>query len=145
MLISSGYGKGCALLDIVQRGQSFDVRERWRNRNLKAKFSSVVRRGTYVYGLDERILVCIDVITGNRCWKRGRYGHGQLVLADDLLVVQAESGDIVLVEANPDRHRELARFAALDGRTWNHPVVSGDILLVRNDREAACYQLPRSN
>ncbi len=144
VLISSGYGQGCALLEIVRHEETFRVREVWRSRNLKAKFSSVVRRGTYVYGLDEKILVCIDLATGNRCWKRGRYGHGQLVLAGDLLIVLAETGEVVLVEANPDRHRELARFTALDHRTWNHPVVAGDILLIRNDREAACYQLPRS-
>lgn len=144
VFISSGYGKGCALFEIIRHGSEFDVHKRWSNRNLKAKFSSVVRRGTHVYGLDNRILVCIDLTTGNRRWKGGRYGYGQLVLADDLLIVQAESGDIALVEATPQRHRELARFAALNDRTWNHPVVSGDILLVRNDREAACYRLPLS-
>jgi len=132
------------LLDVIRRGSTFDVLERWSNRNLKAKFSSVVRRGTHVYGLDDRILVCIDLSTGNRRWKGGRYGYGQLALADDVLIIQAESGDVVLVEATPERHHELARFAALNHRTWNHPVVSGEILLVRNDREAACYQLPRS-
>lgn len=142
VFISSGYGQGCALLEIIHHGESFEVRERWRNLNLKTKFSSVVRRGRHVYGLDDKILVCIDLATGNRCWKRGRYGYGQLVLANDLLVIQAETGEVVLVEASPERHRELAKFAALDHRTWNHPVVSGDILLVRNDREAACYQLP---
>jgi len=144
VFIASGYGKGCALLDIVGNGSSFDVHQHWSTRNLKAKFSSVVRRGRYIYGLDERILVCIDLATGKRSWKGGRYGYGQLVLADDLLIVQAESGDVVLVEATPELHRELTRFAALDDRTWNHPVVTGDLLLVRNDREAACYQLPHS-
>jgi outer membrane protein assembly factor BamB len=144
VFISSSYGMGCALLDIVRRDGAFEVRVSWRSQNLKAKFSSVVRRGMHVYGLDERILACIDVATGERCWKGGRYGYGQLVLADDLLIVQAESGEIALVEATPERHRELGRFAALNHRTWNHPVVSEDLLLVRNDREAACYELPRS-
>ena len=144
VFIASGYGKGCALLQLNRRGSNYDVHECWSNRNLKAKFSSVVMRGTHVYGLDETILVCLDLTTGDRRWKSGRYGYGQLVLADDLIIVQAESGDIVLVEATPRRHRELARFAALEHRTWNHPVLSGDILLVRNDREAACYELPRA-
>ncbi len=143
VFIASGYGMGCALLEIIPSGTTFDVRKRWSNKNLKAKFSSVVRRGTHVYGLDGSILVCLDLKTGNRCWKGGRYGYGQLVLADDLLIIQAESGEIVLVEATPERHHELARFPALHHRTWNHPVVSGDLLLVRNDREAACYQLPQ--
>jgi len=144
VFISSGYGQGCALLEITKKENTYDVRERWSNRNLKAKFSSVVRHGTHVYGFDGSILVCIDLATGKRCWKGGRYGYGQLILADDVIIVQAESGDIVLVSPTPERHHELARFAALNHRTWNHPVVSGDILLVRNDREAACYQLPRA-
>lgn len=142
VFISSGYGMGCALFDLIPSGKTFEVRKRWANRNLKAKFSSVVRRGTHVYGLDGSILVCIDLATGERCWKGGRYGYGQLVLVDDMLLVQAESGEVVLVEATPDRHHALARFAALNHRTWNSPVVSGSLLLVRNDREAACYQLP---
>lgn len=143
VFISSGYGKGCALLDVPQNGQDFAVRERWRNQNLKAKFSSVVRRGDHIYGLDDRILVCIDLASGDRCWKGGRYGYGQLVLVDDLLLVQAESGEVAVVEASISRHRELGRFAALSDRTWNHPVVAGNLLLVRNDREVACYELPR--
>ena len=142
VFISSGYGRGCALFDLIKVEKKWEVRKRWSNRNLKAKFSSVVRSGDHVYGLDGSILVCIDLATGDRCWKGGRYGYGQLVLVDELLIVQAESGEIVLVEATPDRHHELARFAALSQRTWNHPVVSGSLLLVRNDREAACYQLP---
>ena len=142
IFISSGYGKGSTLLGISERGGTFDVRQIWENRNLKAKFSSAVSQGAYIYGLDDRILVCIDVETGDRRWKRGRYGYGQLVLAGELLVIQAESGEIALVEAVPDGHHELARFAALSDRTWNHPVVSGNILLVRNDREAACFELP---
>ena len=142
VFISSGYGQGAAMLEIVPRETQFEVRKRWSNRNLKAKFSSVVVRGDHIYGLDERILVCIDATTGDRCWKGGRYGYGQLILVDDLLLVQAESGDVVFVEASPSEHRELGRFAALADRTWNHPVVSGNLLLVRNDREAACYELP---
>ena len=109
---------------------------------LRPKFSSVVVRDGFVYGLDERILTCIDLRNGARRWKGGRYGYGQLLLADDLLLIQAESGDVALVEATPDEFRELGRFAALDRRTWAHPALAGRILVVRNDREAACYELP---
>jgi outer membrane protein assembly factor BamB len=144
VFISSGYGKGCVLSDIVQQNGTFNVHVLWRNKNLKAKFSSLVRHGTHIYGLDEKILVCVDLATGRRCWKGGRYGHGQLVLADNTIIIQAESGEVVLVEATSQEHHELARFTALDHRTWNHPTVAGDILLVRNDREATCYQLSPS-
>jgi outer membrane protein assembly factor BamB len=145
VFIASGYGVGCGVLELNETGDGFEVRERWRNRNLRAKFSSVVRRGRHVYGLDATVLTCIDLETGEPCWKGGRYGYGQLLLADDIIIVQAESGDVALVDASPEEYRERAIFPALDHRTWNHPVVSGDLLLVRNDREAACYQLPQSD
>lgn len=141
VLISSGYGCGAALVDVVPEGAGWTIRERWRSRRLRAKFTSLVVRDGFAYGLDENKLTCLDLATGERRWLGGRYGWGQVILADDLLLVQAEPGDVVLVEATPEEHRELARVPALRQRTWNHPALAGNILLVRNDREAACYQL----
>jgi outer membrane protein assembly factor BamB len=114
----------------------------WKNRDLKPKFTNLVRRGHYVYGLDDGILCCLNLDQGKREWKEGRYGHGQILLMNDLLLIQAESGDIALVEVSPEKSRERASFPALRGKTWNNPALMGDLLLVRNDREAACYRLP---
>ena len=142
VFISSGYGKGCALLQVGIAADPFQVRQLWANKLLKAKFASAVVHKEFVYGLDDGILTCIDLRTGTACWKQGRYGHGQLLLAGNTLLVQAEKGDVVLVAASAERHQELGRFAALSDRTWNHPALAGNLLLVRNDREAACYRLP---
>jgi len=143
VLVSSGYGIGCKLFHI-QRGEGNALHASliWETNRLKAKFTNVVHRDGYIYGLDDGILVCLDLADGERAWKAGRYGHGQMIGVDDLLLIQAESGDVVLVEANPAAHHELARFAALNGKTWNNPALAGAYLLVRNDREAACYKLP---
>ena len=85
-----------------------------------------------VYGLDDGTLTALDPDTGERFWKRGRYGHGQMILVGDLLLIQSESGDVVLVEPTPKEHRELARLEALSGKTWNPPALAGHRLLVRN-------------
>jgi outer membrane protein assembly factor BamB len=142
VFISSGYGKGCAMLAIRRHGDRYEVVTQWTNRNLKAKFTSVAMRDGYVYGLDEAILTCIELETGARQWKGGRYGYGQLLLVDDLLLVQTESTDIALVEATPYRLTELTRFETLDSRSCAHPALAGRILLIRNHGEAACYELP---
>jgi outer membrane protein assembly factor BamB len=142
VFLASGYGRGSALLEIAPRGDRYDVRPLWEARWPQAKFASVVLHGDCIYGLDDKILTCIELATGRRCWKQGRYGYGQLLLADGRLIVQAESGEIAIVAADPEGFRELHRFPALDDRTWNHPALAGDYLLVRNDREAACYRLP---
>jgi len=80
---------------------------------------------------------------GSQKWKGGRYGKGQvLLLADsDLLIVVSEKGELVLLRASPDAFDELAKINAMEGKTWNHPVVVGDRLYIRNAEEAICYQL----
>jgi outer membrane protein assembly factor BamB len=142
LFISAGYGVGCALLRL-EHDKDWKLVEVWKNKNLKTLFTNAVIRDGFAYGLDDGILVCLDLATGARRWKGGRYGHGQVLRVDDLLLVQAEAGDVVLVEASPDGHHELTRFPALKEKTWNNPVVSGPYLLVRNDREAACFRLPQ--
>ena len=143
VLVATGYGVGCSLLRIepAPTGE-WSVKEVWRNRNLKPKFTNVVRHKHHVYGLDDGVLVCLDPSSGERVWKDGRYRHGQMLLVEDVLLIQAEPGHVVLVEATPEGHRELARLPALKAKTWNNPALAGDLLLVRNDQEAACYQIP---
>ncbi len=152
LFVSSAYGIGCKLFQIAHDADNqLKATLVWETPRLKAKFTNVVHRDGYIYGLDDGVLVCLDLADGQRRWKRGRYGHGQIILVDgpgesgnqnDLLLVSAESGDVLLVEVNPDESKELARLPALASKTWNNPALAGQYLLVRNDREAACYELP---
>lgn len=144
VLLSKGYGGGALLLHIERAGRGpFQTREVWRTkRSLRTKFTNVVVREGYLYGLSDGILECVDSETGTRQWKQGRYGHGQLLGVGPLLLVQAESGDVVLVEAKPTESRELGRFTAFEDITWNNLCLYGRLLLVRNAGEAACFELP---
>ena len=143
IVVSSGYGVGCALFQIRrQEGAGWSAEEVWKTLSLKAKFANFVQRDGFLYGLDDGIFVCVDGATGKRRWKRARYGHGQLILTDDLLVVFSEFGDVVLVEPTPQEHREVARLPVFERKTWNPPALAVPYLLVRNDEEAACYELP---
>ena len=139
--ISSGYGKGAALVEVKGSGDSFTASTVWENKNMKNKFNSSVLHNGYVYGLDEGILVCLDVNTGERKWKDGRYGYGQIILAGDHLIVTSDQGEIALVKATPAQYTEVARFTALQGQTWNYPAIAGGRLLVRNSTEMAAYDI----
>ncbi len=141
LFISSGYGHGAALVEVAAETDGFAVRTVWENTAMKNRFATSVLYQGNVYGLDERILTCLDLETGERRWKGGRYGHGQLLLAGSHLVVLSEKGEVVLVEATPEEHREVARFAALSGKTWNVPAIGGGVLLVRNSRQMAAYDI----
>ena len=141
IFVSSGYGHGAALLKIVPGGGGFKAVEVWNKNTMKNKFNSSVLHEGHVYGLDEAILACLDVRTGERRWKGGRYGFGQVLLADGHLIVTTERGDVVLVKATPDGHQELARFSAVSGKTWNTPAIADGKLIVRNQTEMVCYDL----
>lgn len=141
VLLSSGYGHGVALLEVTNEAGRFATRLLWEHTRLKNRFSSSVEHEGFIYGLDENILTCLDAATGDVKWKAGRYGHGQFVLASGHLVLLTEDGDLVLVRATPERHHEVARFAVLDGKTWNHPAIDDGRLLVRNLAEMAAFDL----
>ncbi len=141
VLLSSAQGPGAALLEIAKTGDTYAARAVWQNNRMKNKFNSSVLYQGYIYGLDEAILACMDAKTGELKWKGGRYGYGQLLLAGGHLVVLTEQGDLVLVRATPEGHQELARFHAIEGRTWNIPAIDNGLLLVRNSSEMACFRL----
>ncbi len=142
ILVSLGYGQGSKLLQVDADDGRFSASELWKSIRMKAKFTNLVFHNGHFFGLDDGMFACIDAERGRRKWKDGRYGHGQILLRGGHILVMAENGDVVLLEANPERHVELTRFAALDGKTWNPPALANDYLLVRNHREAACYRLP---
>jgi outer membrane protein assembly factor BamB len=139
--LSSGYGKGAALIEITANGKGFEAKSIWENINMKNKFNSSVLHQGYVYGLDEGILTCVDVNTGVRKWKGGKYGYGQVLLAGNNLIVMSAEGELALVKASPDAYSETARFTALDGKTWNYPAIAGGRLFVRNAKEMAAYNI----
>lgn len=141
VFVSTGYGTGAAVIELSRAGERVSVREVWRNIRMKNQFTSSLLHDGYVYGLDEAILACVDPATGEVKWKGGRYGYGQVMLADGALIVLTEDGDIALVRATPERHQEIARFSALNGRTWNHPAMADGYLLVRNSAEMAAFDL----
>jgi outer membrane protein assembly factor BamB len=141
--ISSGYGKGAALVEVKGSGNTFTATTIWENINMKNKFNSSVLHNGYVYGLDEGILTCLDVNTGERKWKGGRYGYGQVLLASGHLILTSDQGDLALVKASPDQYTEVARFTALQGKTWNYPAIADGRLLVRNANEMAAYDISR--
>jgi len=143
VLVSAGYGIGSKVFQVVRTEEGgLKASLVWESPRLKAKFTNIVLHDGFVYGLDDGVLTCLDPTNGERRWRAGRYGHGQVVLVGDLLLVQTEEGEIVLVQPNPSSLTELGRFAALEGKTWNPPALAGAILLVRNDREAAAFEMP---
>jgi outer membrane protein assembly factor BamB len=137
VLISSGYGHGAAMLEISAGG----AKKLWENKKLKNKFNSSVFLNGYIYGFDESIFTCIDAKTGEPTWKAGRYGYGQVLAASGHLVITGEQGEVVLLKADPAGHKEVAKFQALEGRTWNIPAIADGRLFVRNGTEMVAYKI----
>ena len=134
MVPSGGVGAGASAPKPV---------ERWSSRNLKPPFNDLVVHNGYAYGFDGKLFTCVDLKDGLRKWKQGRYGAGQVMLLPDqpVLLVTSEQGEAVLVACDPQQHRELGRFQAVSGKTWNHPAIAQNRLYVRSADEMACYEL----
>jgi outer membrane protein assembly factor BamB len=148
VLLGSGTGFGGAEMGVrriaVAHGpDGWTAQERWTSTGLKPYYNDFVVHAGHAFGFDGSLLACIDLADGRRTWKGGRYGHGQVILLpdQDVLLVLSEKGELALVAAAPGEFRELARTPAIAGKTWNHPVLAGDVLLVRNDQEMAAFRL----
>jgi outer membrane protein assembly factor BamB len=142
--ISATGGQGTRRLSVKHDSANWTLEERWTTNGLKPYFNDYVIHKGHAYGFDNNILAAIDLADGKRKWKGGRFGNGQLVLlADqDLLLVTSEEGELVMVSATSDQFREIGRLPILNSKTWNHPVVVGNVLLVRNGEEMAAFRLP---
>ncbi len=147
VLLSKDYGIGAELIHLTLVDDKTLRADRvwYENRVLKTKFTNVVVAHDHIFGLSDGIFECVALEDGKSQWKdrrRGRFGHGQILAVGDVILVQAESGEVIMVEPNPKELVELGRFAPLSDQTWNNLCLYGPYLLVRNAVEAACYQLP---
>lgn len=137
-------GLGVSLIEVNRGDNGWSSNERWTTATVKPEFSDFVVNGGQAFGFDGALFCCLDIATGKRLWKAGRYGRGQVVLLPEqsLLLVLSETGEAILVAANPQQHQELGRFQAVSGKTWNHPVIAHGRLYARNAEEIAAYELP---
>jgi outer membrane protein assembly factor BamB len=145
LLLAQGEGADLYRVAVAQRDGGWTVEERWTSDGLKPYFSDFVVHRGHAYGFDNGKIACIDLKDGAHKWDGGSYGSGQLVLLpeQDVLLLVSEQGELALVGATPERFVELARFPAIKGKTWNHPVLAGDMLLVRNGEEMAAFRLSK--
>jgi outer membrane protein assembly factor BamB len=143
ILIGTGMVAGTRRLHVAHEGKNWTSQEVWTTLAIKPYFNDLVLHNGHLFGFDGNFLTCVSLEDGKRKWRARGYGNGQILLLPDqgLMVVMSETGDVALVEAKPDRHKELGRFKAIEGKTWNHPVISRGKLFVRNGEEAACFQL----
>ena len=143
LLVGLGDGIGLARLEVGRTGEQWTISETWSTTKLRPSFNDSLVLDDYIYGFNQAIFSCIDATTGERQWHGGRYGFGQTVLlkSSRQIIAAAEDGDIALLQATPDGLDEMARIPVLDGKTWNHPIVVGDRLFVRNGKAAVCLQL----
>ena len=144
VLLANSMGEGTRRLSVSLNGDQWSVKEQWASRSMKPDFNDFVEHQGYLYGFDGSIFACIDVATGEKKWKKGRYGNGQVLLLCDAgqMLVTSEKGELVLLRADSEKMMELANFPAIEGKTWNHSVVVGNRIFIRNAEQAACYELP---
>lgn len=143
LLISVSESSGLRRLAVGQGSSGWTTQERWTTEDINPWFNDFVVHKGHAFGFDGSSLVCVNLDDGKLKWRGKRYGYGQLVLLpeQDVLLVLSEQGELALAKATADQFTELAHFPALQGKTWNHPVLVGNVLLVRNDHEMAAFKL----
>jgi len=147
VLIGTGFTAGTQRVHVAKESAGWTQEEVWTTKAIKPYFNDLVVHKGHLYGFDNSFFTCLNLEDGKSVWRARGYDNGQVLLLVDqgLLLILSETGAVALVEANPFKHKELGRFQAIQGKTWNHPVVAHGKLFVRNGEEAACYQLTKDN
>lgn len=145
LLIGTGLGVGTQRIRIERNNGRWSAREIWKTSQFKPYYNDMVVHQAHAYGFDNNFLCCVDLTEGTIRWKARGYGSGQAVLLarQGLLLIVTEKGELALVKASPAAHTELAKFKVIDGKTWNHPIVSRGRVYLRNGQEMACVELPK--
>jgi len=145
VMFSKGYGGGSMLIEIRPAGDALETHLVWKNRrSMRTKLTSPVVHAGYAYGLADERLECVDLETGERVWREGRYGHGQILLVGESLFILSEWGELSLVEPTPEQpNRVLGRVQALAGKCWNTLAFYDGKILLRSDVEAVCVEVGR--
>lgn len=142
-LIGTGMGMGTRRISVKHSADKWEATEGWTTRGFKPYYNDFVISGEYLYGFDGPIFMCVSLEDGSTKWRARGYGNGQVLLLDDqkVLLVLTETGEVALIEAQSEKHLEISRFKAIEGKTWNHPVIAHGKLFVRNAEEVACFEL----
>lgn len=147
VLLATSLGLGTRRITVNHSADKWETKEEWTSKDIKPDFNDFVEHREHVYGFDGNIFACVSLSDGKRAWKRGRYGNGQVLLLSDSgqLLIISESGELVLVRADPKQLIEVGKIPAIQGKTWNHPVLIGNRVYLRNGEEVACYELQVHN
>ncbi len=145
VFITSGYGMGCALLQIEPAGKGWRARPIYRNTRLRGQHTSPVLYQGHVYGFDDTTLVCLDFASGKVRWKERGFDQGSLLVADGKLILYGANGLLALAAADPDGYHEHGRFPASHqtASCWSVPALADGRLYVRDQEKVACYDLKR--
>lgn len=151
---TAGYDVGGAACQVSRSGDAFAVQELWRikgNAAVASLWSTPVCKDGYLYGMMSfkkfatGPLKCVELKTGEVKWEQPGFGAGNVILSGNHLVALSDDGQVVVVEANPERYQELARTRAIGGKCWSTPALSNGRLYVRSTKESACFELPLAN
>lgn len=145
VLTSKGYPDGGGeLIRLDRDGDNLQAESIWKSeRSLKTKLTSPVVQDDLAWCLSNGFLECADLTNGKRIWRhRGRFGHGQLLMWNQHLLVHSEFGNLYLFRADDSAPETSPSVPTVDGVCWNTLCLYGDRVLVRSELEAACLQIP---
>jgi outer membrane protein assembly factor BamB len=136
VFISSGYGKGAALL---KPGAGTEPQVLWKSKVLRTQINGAILVNGFLYGsdgdsTDKPVLKCVDIATGTEKWSEPGATFGAMMVADGRLILLSDHGELMTAPATPDGFKPAARAQVLGGKCWTAPVLANGFIYCRNSR-----------
>lgn len=147
VFITSGYDRGCALLKITKKADGrFKAKTVYTGKQMRSHFASPVRRGEYLYGIDDSRLCCLNLRNGKVMWIQSGIQKGSLMRVNDYLLVLSEEGKLLLLDAVPEKRDPKAEARPFrGGHCWTMPVIAEGKLFLRDEEQMKCYDLRKQS
>lgn len=150
-IFTSSYGGKSLMLELNLRDGTdtqpgYSAAQRWENKAQAYMSTPVVVDGHLYLHLRNQRFTCIDLSTGKEKWTTQAFGkYWSLIAQGRRILALDERGDLLLIQANPEKFDLLGTVHISDNSSWAHLAICDNEIFIRDLNGITAYDWSESS